>query len=696
MKIGRNGGRPLVGVAAVGLLCAALVPGAGMAAAAKGGNANLHLTKTVTDAVLSPTVGVALSADKSSVGPGDHVSYEVKVSNTGARLVMHGVFTAQATPAADATVGAYFDDVSTATNAHCGAGGSSHGHDQWPALAGTAANLGGFTPDETPPSTTGMVLSTVPVAASGVAYPSTGDQILGTVIGAGSTATWNYTATLDLTPTQVAFVANDVTRIRNSFHVEVSPRGNGAQPAMVDTDFCSQLFDSGVTPSGAVTGAKVSVALPSGAPATFDTTTTPSLASIASGASATMTAPYVVPVTAPIGTSETSGAYLARLGGLDGKVLTATATLTGSGSGGPVSVSSQPVTATEHLPIVGVTKTGVATVVAGVPTTYQIGLSNTGSATASAVAVTDAVPTSPVPVTGAPATLTAGGTGSASATYGVPVSQPIGALTDTASVMWQDANANSYGPVSASFTSQVTHPNTITHVVLSPVAAGPDVTGTSQDFTATVTKTDGSPAAGVTVAVTSTGANTTTTSGVTGTDGTVALSYVGAHSGEDVVQASTGPDAGSLTSNTATVSWITPVAQIITGPVTGTFFDAGASDKTFTATPSSTPVFGQVFPNVAFDPPAGVVPHNVTGVGPSTTPFTDVTTDVAGNAAGVIPAQGAGHKAGVGDLANFDAEFTGNFTVAAPGDVTFALNGDCPRVCVTGCDLKGPRLSAVG
>ena len=45
---------------------------------------------------------------------------------------------------------------------------------------------------------------------------------------------------------------------------------------------------------------------------------------------------------------------------------------------------------------------------------------------------------------------------------------------------------------------------------------------------------------------------------------------------------------------------------------------------------------------IDFNPPDGVINHNVSGVGPTTRPFTDVTTDGVGNFAGTMVAQGHG------------------------------------------------------
>jgi RHS repeat-associated protein len=94
--------------------------------------------------------------------------------------------------------------------------------------------------------------------------------------------------------------------------------------------------------------------------------------------------------------------------------------------------------------------------------------------------------------------------------------------------------------------------------------------------------------------------------------------------------------------------------------------------------PGSTPVFGQSFPDILFNPSPSDVPHNISSVNNQTRPFTDVTTDVNGNYNGTIVAQGNGFQAGAAGtpLQNFFAAFTGSFVVSQPGDLTFRILHD--------------------
>src|ERR1700674_5554870 len=137
--------------------------------------------------------------------------------------------------------------------------------------------------------------------------------------------------------------------------------------------------------------------------------------------------------------------------------------------------------------------------------------------------------------------------------------------------------------------------------------------------------------------------------------------------------------------------------------VDGRFFTNPADSGSFTASPSDTPVFGQTFPIVDFNPPAGAVNcTNATGVDESTRPFTDVVPQNDGSCATII-AQGNGQQAGVGDLTSFDAVFTGSFSVPSAMDVTFNFFSDDGWILSVGPDgnaqpsyVSGPYQGAPG
>jgi RHS repeat-associated protein len=211
---------------------------------------------------------------------------------------------------------------------------------------------------------------------------------------------------------------------------------------------------------------------------------------------------------------------------------------------------------------------------------------------------------------------------------------------------------------------------------LSPEAAGPNVTGTAQKFRATLLDRRGFPIIGAPVRFNVVGPNATSGDAPTNFVGVAEFSYTGSANGDDKVSARASAGSLLVESNQAAVSWVTPVQRISTTTVLGRFFTSNGSGA-FNAQPSQTPVFSQFFPTINFNPPAGTVPGNTSGVDEWTRPFTDVTTDLNGNFTGTIPAQGNGYVAGIhGPLFDFNAVFTGSFTVAAPGNVTFNFFSD--------------------
>jgi RHS repeat-associated protein len=110
--------------------------------------------------------------------------------------------------------------------------------------------------------------------------------------------------------------------------------------------------------------------------------------------------------------------------------------------------------------------------------------------------------------------------------------------------------------------------------------------------------------------------------------------------------------------------------------VKGNFYAEDPSQTTFVAQPGDIPAFSQTFPNIQFNPPKGTIQYTPASIDPTTRPFTDITTNVAGLFTGSIPAQGNSAQAGIGSLSSFDAEFEANFIVSQPGDVTFNVVAD--------------------
>jgi hypothetical protein len=110
--------------------------------------------------------------------------------------------------------------------------------------------------------------------------------------------------------------------------------------------------------------------------------------------------------------------------------------------------------------------------------------------------------------------------------------------------------------------------------------------------------------------------------------------------------------------------------------VSASFFPNPTDSGAFISSPATAVTFTQEFPGINFNTPSGTVPCKpASGVGPTTRPFTNVVPQADGTCKTVI-AQGNKLQAGVGDLTQFQAVFTGSFQVAAAGRVTFNMYSD--------------------
>jgi sugar lactone lactonase YvrE len=201
------------------------------------------------------------------------------------------------------------------------------------------------------------------------------------------------------------------------------------------------------------------------------------------------------------------------------------------------------------------------------------------------------------------------------------------------------------------------------------------VTGSPQTITATLIDPQGNPLANQQLAYTVNGANSTSGNLITDSHGEAAITYTGSNAGTDIVKV-TFNDPTLPVSARASIVWSNPSAPVTMTPADGQFFAEDPSQTTFVAKPGDTAAFAQNFPAIDFNPPAGIVSHDTSGVTPATRPFTDLITDSAGNYKGTIVAAGGGVQAGKGTLNSFDAYFTSNLVIANPGDVTFQVIAD--------------------
>jgi len=240
----------------------------------------------------------------------------------------------------------------------------------------------------------------------------------------------------------------------------------------------------------------------------------------------------------------------------------------------------------------------------------------------------------------------------------------------------------SNGQTSASADATITvnpQPNTPPSgtIVLTPASAGPINTGTAQQLQATVTNNLGGAITNTLVTFKVSGPNATTGTATTNSNGVATFSYTGTKAGVDAVVATATVGSLPLTSNSSMISWVLSSPGITGSTVTGQFFVSPHGSGTFDIAKGTTAAFTQTFASINFNPPTGSIPGMPNTIGVATVPFTDVTTDANGNYTGSVIAQGNGLQAGAGTLATFEAVFTGTFTVAAAGEVTFNfLNAD--------------------
>ena len=620
---------------------------------------------SITSISVNPNLALTLAVDKSTAIPGDTLAYSGTVTHTGITACVNGSLSAQNTGGATATVADFFDEIDYwDPNAL-----------KWVPLAGVANTQTAFVPVVTPRISTGITITVTGVPANGVTYPSSGNPIVGTKIASGATAAWTGSICITLTAAQLNALFN-APKLRVEGHLEDTP-GDPSGESWTNDQECFNPLRSGFLNARNVV---VTVTPPSGPSIQITSSTVPAFSSLAPGASANYATTYRVPAATSRGSSETEAAYLLRLTHLEGSSLKASASVTANGPTGPVSANAPPVTTIEHLPIVTISKSGPATVAVGTTATYPLALNNVGGAAATGIVIADTVPGGANgTVSGNPGTLAAGASSTGvQATFPVPVSQSSGNLTDTATVNWLDANGNAYGSLSSAFTTVVQ--NTLQGarltLALPPGSAGLNPVNGSQVVLISLVNSAGSPIPGQLVTVNVTGVNPTTLTATTDANGLAIVTYSGKMQGVDQLQAIASSASTTVQSNTITVTWIAPIEPVSTTPAQGTFFAESAAAQTFVAKPGDPAAFQQTFPTINFNPPANTIPHNVSGVDPTTRPFTDVTTDAVGNFAGTIVAQGNGLQAGVGTLTGFNAVLTANFIVSQPQDVTFNIVAD--------------------
>ncbi|WP_075072943.1 RHS repeat-associated core domain-containing protein [Longilinea arvoryzae] len=625
----------------------------------------LRINKTVDNSLLSSKLSANVTVDKDNAIPGDLLTYTSTIQNKTTDFVLSGTLTATNRSDASATIAYLYDLVDYQVTDET----------VWENLAGFEATLGDYIPISPASLQTGLTFSAVGQPAAGVTYPTGGDGITGTMLASGSTAQWEYSATVSLQQDQLKGLLDsaNVAHIRNTVHFEGTPgSAENNQPFTAPVEFTQALQSQ----NGILNSVNAHLALPDGQIVTLNADVIPALAAIEIGASVVNKTPFTVQPLGPRAEDEGEADYLALLSAANRSSLSAT--LTTAAEVGGQSIPSDPSQASTllRLPIVTVQKSGPESIERGQPAVYALTLTNLGAASAGDFSIVDLLPDQTAgSIPDIPVELAAGDSVVLQATHQIPLTQPLGDLTDVATLHWEDANGNTYGALSDPFTSVVVLPVSGMVLQLSPEIAGPNITGAQQTITATLRDGQQNPVAGVPVTFVISGPNAATLTQETGPDGTAVLTYTGLTNGFDKINASAATEAGTVVSNIATVHWITPVETVTTSTIWGRFFTADNSGV-FKTSPAATPVFGQAFPSINFNPPSGTVPGNTSGANEWSRPFTNVTMNLTGTYAGTIPAQGNGYQAGVGSLYNFAAVFTGEFTIAEAGTVIYDFYSD--------------------
>ncbi|HSM86853.1 MAG TPA: hypothetical protein VLT16_11900, partial [Candidatus Limnocylindrales bacterium] len=163
-----------------------------------------------------------------------------------------------------------------------------------------------------------------------------------------------------------------------------------------------------------------------------------------------------VPAIAAKGSTELDSAYLARLQASDNQSTSVPASLTWSDLGGvafgPVSAATS---VTEQLPIINVVLDAPPVAQAATTINYTVTVTNLGHADGTISGLLLTLPDGTTQTPALPQTTLAPGT-SASVTvpFAVPVSQ-TGTISAFVHVSWQDANINSYGPLSSTAVTEI-------------------------------------------------------------------------------------------------------------------------------------------------------------------------------------------------------------------------------------------------
>ncbi len=413
---------------------------------------------------LTPAATTTLEGEQPGGLPGAPVAYQARVVNTGSALRLGAGLGVENLTGQAARVGSYFATIETRPTPS-GA---------WSAIGSRESHIGGYSPHDAGPTGAALALALTPLTASGVTYPASGDALAGTQLAAGAKGSWSAAASISLTGAQTAALLDAAAHgaVRLRVHSELV---SSAGTRIAEHELAADITGDVITQDGAIDHASVQLTALDGSARSVSESTVAALASIAPGAQALIPLPDSVPAVAAKTSGESDSAYSARLTAADGQsfafhatpAASASGTSTRNTSGQPIAGPARPLaltalnsSLTRHLPVLGIAKIGPDAAAPDTDVTYTVSLANSGSAAASVGAFTDSVAGGPpAAISGGPATLSAsGGQGSASVPFHIPANRADGPLSDTASVAWDDAQGNHYGPLTSSWTTTVQAP----------------------------------------------------------------------------------------------------------------------------------------------------------------------------------------------------------------------------------------------
>ncbi|MBI2692177.1 MAG: hypothetical protein HYX29_09585 [Solirubrobacterales bacterium] len=421
--------------------------------------------RTIDSVAVTPNVKVQSSVANPTSLPNSAVPLTLAVSNPNATLSTNGSIGYTGALFTNSVVKAWWVAVE-----YRGSGPT------WIPLAGAGEAASGYSLTQPAPISVGLSAITTPSPTYGVTYPSSGGSVVGTQIAGLFSANWNLNLATEQAAAKILQLlsSSQTSEIRLRTRIEVAQTGLfGIQTR--DSATTSSVFTQLLrSQSATATNLRLTVA-GGGFSHLLASPAIPALASMPAGASASIATTVPIPAIAPKGASEADAAYLARLQVATAQSVTATTTAQFSAGGearpwwlwpdelnppatvGPGRTISAPSTASTvglQVPVVELRKSGPARVAPGNSATYTITAKNVGDATATARA-SDQVDGQPSAAVSGIGQLLPGAESSGTHSFAIPANFQQDSIHDRASVSWADLRANTYGPVSADFTSTI-------------------------------------------------------------------------------------------------------------------------------------------------------------------------------------------------------------------------------------------------